>query len=72
MENHLGGLGIVLAAIAAVLVTCATGTPSRLPNVALDSPVLFHTERIAALLAGYLLLLVMVSRAWKGDLPSEI
>jgi hypothetical protein len=27
---------------------------------------------IAALLAGCLLLLVMVTRAWKGDLPSEI
>lgn len=72
MENNLGGLAILIAVAAAVLVTSLTGTPSRLPDVALASPVLFHIERITALLAGCLLLLVMVTRAWKGDLPSEI
>jgi hypothetical protein len=72
MDNNPAGIAIVLALIVAVVVTWVTGAPARLPNVALGSPVLFHLERVAAPVAGYLLLLVMVTQAWKGDLPSEI
>jgi hypothetical protein len=34
--------------------------------------VLFHSERAAALLAAWVFVLVIFTRAWAGELPSEM
>ena len=59
-------------ALAAIVVTCATAPPVPLPDIALGSAVLLHVERALALLVGYLATLVVVSRAWGGQLPAEL
>jgi Tfp pilus assembly protein PilO len=61
-------VGLVLAAV----ITSASDTPATLPQVALSSAGLFHLERIVALLAGYVGIVVLVTRAWSGQLPSEL
>jgi hypothetical protein len=65
-------VAVLAGAIVAPVVTCVTGTPARLPDVALSSGALFHVERTVALLAGYIAFLVPVIRAWGGQLPSEL
>lgn len=45
---------------------------NALPDVALSSTALFHVERAAALLAVYMFVLVVLVRAWRGELPSEM
>jgi hypothetical protein len=63
----------VLAGVtAAAVVTAVTGAPHRLPDLALDSSVLFHLERVVALLAGYMTIVMLVIRAWSGQLPTEL
>jgi hypothetical protein len=42
-----------------------------LPDVALGSGVLFHLERTLAVMAACIALLVVIGRAWSGQLPSE-
>jgi hypothetical protein len=69
--NHFG-LAVVAAVVVAAIITTGTGAPPHLPAVALSSVVLFHLERIVALLAACVALMVMVNRAWGGQLPSEI
>jgi hypothetical protein len=65
--------GALLAVLAAALViTVTAGTPTHLPDVAMSSTVLFHLERIVVLLVTYVGLLVVLSRAWSGQLPSEV
>jgi hypothetical protein len=66
------GAVVTLGAIAAVAITSATGAPSTLPEIALSSAVLFHLERAAALLTVYVFVLVILSRASRGELPSEM
>jgi hypothetical protein len=58
--------------VAALTITVATGPPSTLPDIALNSEVLFHAERAAALLAAWVFVLVILTRAWAGELPSEL
>jgi hypothetical protein len=59
-------------ALAAILLTLVEGSPSRLPDVALDSTALFHVERVLALLGGATAVLVLVHRAARGELPTEL
>jgi hypothetical protein len=70
--NRASGSLVTLGAVAAVVATAVTGTPSSLPDVALGSPALFHLERAVAFLAGYLALVMAVARAWSGELPSSV
>jgi hypothetical protein len=58
--------------IAAIAITIGTGTPGRLPEIALGSTALFHLERTVVLLAAYVFVVVILSRAWRGELPSEM
>ena len=62
-------VGLLTAASA---VTLMQGTPGALPAVALGSEVLFHLERAAALLAALMVILVMIIRAARGELPVEL
>jgi hypothetical protein len=59
-------------AVAALVTTLAAGRPRALPDAALDSVVLLHLERLAAWLAVYVLVLVILTRAWRGELPNEL
>jgi hypothetical protein len=72
MTTRVAGIIVTTGAVAALAVTSATGTPARLPAIALGSNVLFHLERLVALLAGFVALLAIVTRAWSGQLPSEV
>jgi hypothetical protein len=62
------GIVVVSGAVAAVIVTCVAGTPRALPDVALGSAILLHVE----LLAGYVVVLVLITKAWSGQLPTEM
>jgi hypothetical protein len=63
-------LAVVLAA--ALLASILTGSPSTLPAVALDSPVLFCLERALAFFAAAFVLILVLVEAFKGNLPVEI
>jgi hypothetical protein len=67
------GVGCVVLGGGAVAIyaTLAAGVPTKLPAVALGSDVLLHAERAAALFWGYVLILVVVGKAFRGKLPIE-
>jgi hypothetical protein len=65
-------VAVLAGVFVAAVMTGATGAPARLPDVALSSAVLFHLERALAFLAAYTAILVLVIRAWSGQLPSEL
>jgi hypothetical protein len=66
-------LGLIVGAIvvAAIAASVITGAPSTLPDVALDSAVLFHLERAVVVVVVLLVLLRVIERAWVGELPME-
>lgn len=66
------GTAAIAGLIGSVAITVVTGTPPTLPDIALSSAVLFHVERAAALLASYIFVLVVLVRAWAGELPIEM
>src|SRR4051812_31346828 len=72
MTTQIAGGVVTTGAVAALAVTWATGTPAQLPDIALGSNVLFHLERLTALLAACVTVLAIVTRAWSGQLPSEM
>jgi hypothetical protein len=72
MGRRGSGIAVTGAVIFAVAATSFTGTPKRVPDIALDSALLFHLERTVALLAGFLVVLVTITRAWSGELPAEL
>ena len=72
MRNPVAGMVVLGGVVAAALASGLAGTPKRLPDAALSSSVLFHVERVVALVAGYVGLLVIVVRAWAGHLPMEL
>lgn len=63
---------MVIGLAAAVLLSPASGRPDALPSVALGSAGLLHVEKALAGFAAYLFVLVVLARAFAGDLPSEI
>jgi hypothetical protein len=67
-------LGSLLLASAAVAIGLAwrDSPPARLPGVALGSPLLLHFEKAAAFFTVILLGVVVIVRAFQGDLPSEL
>jgi hypothetical protein len=72
MDSRSAGALVTCGVVAALAVTLVAGAPGSLPSIALDSTVLFHLERMLALLAGYLALVVVIQRAWRGQLPSAL
>src|SRR5690349_1786936 len=62
--------GLCVSTAAGVFLTGAP--PSQLPGVALGSETILVVERIMALFAAWLLVLVVIARASAGDLPTEI
>jgi hypothetical protein len=74
MTGREAGLGTLLVASAggSIAVTMVTGAPARLPDVALDSAVLFHTERTLALFLLTVLAVAVVARGFQGRLPDKL
>jgi hypothetical protein len=72
MGRRGSGVAVTGVAIAAVAATALAGAPTRLPDIALHSVLLFHLERVVALLAGCLVVLVTITRGWSGELPLEL
>jgi hypothetical protein len=63
----------VIAALgASIAAALATEVPERLPSVALGSPLVLYAERSAAVFAALLLALLVLIRAWNGELPTEL
>jgi hypothetical protein len=56
----------------AALASLVAGEPDRLPGAALGSVVVLHAERALGLFAASLLVLLVVVRAFEGELPSEL
>ncbi len=63
-------LGVVL--IAAAVASGFSGISGPLPDVALGSNVLLHVERVLVILLAAYLVMVIVVRAWKGELAVKI
>ncbi len=70
-DRRLGSVLVAMLALALVA-SLATGTPAKLPGVALGSAVVLHAERTVALFAAVLLVLVVLVRAFQGQLPQEL
>ena len=66
------GTATTVALIASLLVSLIAGTPSDLPSIAMGSAELLHIERTIAICVAYLLLAVVLTRAWRGQLPNEV
>lgn len=66
------GPATTAALVASVVATVVIGSPSKLPSVALGSSLVLHVERTIALFVAYLLVAVVLVRAWEGRLPDEI
>jgi hypothetical protein len=60
---------LVAVVIGAVIVTLVEGAPSRLPGVALGSPVLLHAERAGAIAAIVVALASILTQAARGRRP---
>jgi hypothetical protein len=65
-------IGVIAAAITALVVSIVEGRPARLPGVALGSPILLHAERALALLAVTAAAASIVVQAARGRLPIEL
>src|SRR5688572_17793720 len=63
---------LALALALCVLATLADGTPKKLPGPALESIVLLHVERTAALFAAVLLFTLVLVNSAAGRLPVEL
>lgn len=62
----LAGLG------AAVVLALFSPMPSRLPGVALGSHAVLSVERAVAVFAAWMLVLMVVAQALRGELPAEV
>lgn len=69
---HPYALLLLLLLAGSIAASLVAGAPTTLPAISLDSELLFHIERVLAVLACALLLLVILVEAWKGNLPAEI
>jgi hypothetical protein len=77
MEVTRRGKWTVRTLVAGGLVVCVTGNALvdaslEMPGVALGSPAILFLERTAVLFTAWLLLLVVLTQAWRGLLPVEI
>lgn len=58
--------------VASTLASLVGGTPAELPGIAMGSVAVLHVERAAALFAVGLFVVVVLARAWVGELPTEV
>ena len=72
MRPLAGQLIAIPTFLGALGTTVLGGTPARLPDIALQSAVLFHLERLLALGTASMALLLLVASAWRGQLPVEV
>src|SRR5262245_57835548 len=63
---------LVLLVVVSVMGSLLTTTPRPLPGVALGSIPLLHVLRSLIFFAAGLAVLVVLRRAWEGQLPSEM
>lgn len=66
----MGGVALLLAFV--VWLSHRSGTPSDLPEVALDWRLLFHFERAATLMGTIGVVLLVGWRTVRGDFPSKV
>jgi hypothetical protein len=72
LERRLLGLLALVGVTGSLLLSLAGGRPATLPGVALGSTALLYVEKATACFTAYLLVLVVVARAFDGQLPSEL
>jgi hypothetical protein len=72
LERRLLGLLVLVGVVGSLLVSLLGGRPATLPGVALGSTAVLYVEKATACFSSYLLVLVVVVRAFAGDLPSEL
>jgi hypothetical protein len=70
--RSLLGPAVVLGVAVSLSVALRDGNPGNLPGVALGSSALLCVEKATACFTAYLLFLVVVVRAFAGELPSEL
>jgi hypothetical protein len=71
-ERLLLGFLALLGIAGSLILAVATDRPPHLPGVALGSVAVLCVERAIACFTAYLLVLVVVARAFAGELPSEL
>jgi hypothetical protein len=71
-ERHPLGLLVLAGVPGSLAVALAGDPPSVLPGVTLGSIALLYVEKAIVCFSAYLLVLVVVVRAFAGDLPSEL
>jgi hypothetical protein len=71
-RRWLFGLLALLGVVGSVVLSSLSATPANLPGIALGSEALLYVEKTVAAFSAYLLVLVVVVRAFDGDLPSEL
>ena len=72
LSGKVLGIGLAVLLALALGASLVTGMPEKLPGVALGSPVVLHAERVVAIFAAALLVLVVLVRAFQGMLPTEL
>jgi hypothetical protein len=65
-------LAAAAAFIAALLITLASGVPRPLPGIALGSEPFFYIERGAAMFGILVVVLSLLGRSLRGELPSQV
>lgn len=73
LDNRPIALSVTVALVAAIVAAAVVGQPDRLPGVALGSAVVLFVERVLAVFAALLFILLVFERAWaREQLPEEI
>src|ERR1700709_1152297 len=72
LRKHGYALILCVVLFGAVVATLLSGVPSKLPAVARGSSFLLHIERVLAVMLASYLVMVVVGRAWKGELAVKI
>jgi hypothetical protein len=72
VSTRISGLAVSSGVVVALVATLTAGVPRTLPDIALGSGLLLHAERVLGFVLGYVLLLVVVTRSWSGQLPTQV
>jgi hypothetical protein len=66
------GPAVVTLVVASLVAAVARAAPHTLPTIALGSDIVLYVERAAAVFAVLFLALLVIYRAFLGELPSEL
>lgn len=72
MKRWLVAGAVMLALVLSALAAFKAPSPKEPPGIALGSQLLLDVERTAAFFAVALFVMVVLTRAWDGQLPDEI